>query len=126
MQQQSLFKVPSMSGSSIEYTVDLEKKTCDCPAFLNKHAFQGTPCKHMLAVAAQQGIELDTIPVTVGKQSSLVVEPAASLPRFARQHGARLVIINRDPTDQDSSAHAVLHEPLGAALAEIDRCLNRS
>jgi NAD-dependent deacetylase len=55
--------------------------------------------------------------------SSLVVEPAASLPRFARQHGARLVIINRDPTDQDSSAHAVLHEPLGAALAEIDRCL---
>ena len=57
--------------------------------------------------------------------SSLVVEPAASLPRFARQHGARLVIINRDPTDQDSSAHAVLHEPLGAALAEIDRCLQQ-
>ena len=57
--------------------------------------------------------------------SSLVVEPAASLPRFARQHGARLVIINRDPTDQDSSAHAVLHEPLGAALAEIDRGLRQ-
>jgi len=55
--------------------------------------------------------------------SSLVVEPAASLPRFARQHGARLVIINRDPTEQDATAQAVLHEPLGAALAEIDRSL---
>lgn len=58
--------------------------------------------------------------------SSLVVEPAASLPRIAKQNGARLVIINRDSTDQDSSADAVLHAPLGESLQSIDALLGRS
>lgn len=51
--------------------------------------------------------------------SSLVVEPAASLPRLARQRGARLVIINRDPTPQDGAADAVIHAPLGETLSSI-------
>ena len=54
--------------------------------------------------------------------SSLVVHPAAGLPEVARA-GARLVIINRDPTDQDASANAVIREPIGETLAAIDgRC----
>jgi NAD-dependent deacetylase len=55
--------------------------------------------------------------------SSLVVHPAAGLPQLARRGGARLVIINRDPTDQDHSAAAVLHEPIGATLAAIDAAI---
>jgi NAD-dependent deacetylase len=51
--------------------------------------------------------------------SSLVVEPAASLPRAAKESGARLVIINRDPTPLDSLADVVLHEPIGITLAAI-------
>ena len=39
--------------------------------------------------------------------SSLVVEPAASLPRYAREYGARLVIINRDPRPLDDVADAI-------------------
>ena len=57
--------------------------------------------------------------------SSLVVEPAASLPRMARQSGARLVIINREPTEQDELADAVLNVSIGTALTEIDRWLNQ-
>ncbi|MCA9062755.1 MAG: Sir2 family NAD-dependent protein deacetylase [Planctomycetaceae bacterium] len=45
--------------------------------------------------------------------SSLVVEPAASLPRLAVQSGAKLVIINRDPTPLDYMAHLIVHTPLG-------------
>ena len=52
--------------------------------------------------------------------SSLVVEPAASLPRVAKESGARLVIINRDPTPLDTIADVVLHEPIGQTLAAID------
>lgn len=52
--------------------------------------------------------------------SSLVVEPAASLPRKAKQYGARLVIITREPTPQDSLADLVLHESIGETLAGID------
>jgi NAD-dependent deacetylase len=52
--------------------------------------------------------------------SSLVVEPAASLPRAAKESGARLVIINRDATPLDAMADVVVREPIGKALAEID------
>jgi NAD-dependent deacetylase len=55
--------------------------------------------------------------------SSLVVEPAASLPRYARQYGAKLVIINRDPTPLDELAECVVHDAIGRTLEAIDRCL---
>jgi NAD-dependent deacetylase len=52
--------------------------------------------------------------------SSLVVEPAASLPRVAKTAGAKLVIINRDPTGHDEIADLVLHAPIGKTLSAID------
>jgi len=55
--------------------------------------------------------------------SSLVVEPAASLPRIAKENGARLVILNRDGTPLDDIADAVLREPIGQSLAAIDERL---
>jgi NAD-dependent deacetylase len=54
--------------------------------------------------------------------SSLVVEPAASLPRLAKQFGARLVIINRDGTPLDLFADLIIREPIGRTL----RCLHES
>jgi NAD-dependent deacetylase len=54
--------------------------------------------------------------------SSLVVTPAADLPRIAKDCGARLVIINRDPTPLDSMADAVYRGSTGEALMEIDAC----
>lgn len=48
--------------------------------------------------------------------SSLVVQPAAGFPLLARERGARLVIINRDPTPLDAAADLVLHAPIGATL----------
>src|ERR1700742_4542521 len=41
--------------------------------------------------------------------SSLVVYPAAGFPRIAKRRGASLVILNREPTDQDEGADLVLH-----------------
>jgi NAD-dependent deacetylase len=52
--------------------------------------------------------------------SSLVVTPAADLPRIAKDHGARLVIVNRDPTPLDHLADATLHGPIGNLLTAID------
>ena len=59
--------------------------------------------------------------VLLAMGSSLVVEPAASLPRLARDQGARLVIINQAPTPQDDSADAVIHASIGETLSAIDR-----
>jgi NAD-dependent deacetylase len=55
--------------------------------------------------------------------SSLVVQPAASLPLLARDHGARLVIINRDPTPLDDQADAVVHAPIGETLEKLDQMI---
>ncbi len=55
--------------------------------------------------------------------SSLVVHPAAGLPPLAKRNGARLVIVNRDPTDQDGLADIVIHASIGETLTAIDRCL---
>ncbi len=48
--------------------------------------------------------------------SSLVVYPAASYPGLAVESGARLAIVNRDPTDQDSLAELVVHGEIGSVL----------
>jgi NAD-dependent deacetylase len=51
--------------------------------------------------------------------SSLVVQPAASMPLVAKRNGARLVIINRDPTPYDDTADLVIHGQAGPTMAII-------
>jgi NAD-dependent deacetylase len=51
--------------------------------------------------------------------SSLVVYPAAELPLLAKRQGAKLVIVNREPTPQDEIADLVLHDSIGAVLDVI-------
>jgi NAD-dependent deacetylase len=48
--------------------------------------------------------------------SSLVVWPAAGMPLLAKRAGARLVIINREPTEFDAVADLVVREDIGSAL----------
>jgi len=51
--------------------------------------------------------------------SSLVVQPAASMPLVAKRNGARLVIINRDPTPYDDMADIVIHGQAGPTMASV-------
>ncbi|MGE5255147.1 MAG: SIR2 family NAD-dependent protein deacylase [Hyphomicrobiales bacterium] len=51
--------------------------------------------------------------------SSLVVYPAASFPELAKRNGARLVILNRDPTPLDPIADLVLNAEIGPALSAV-------
>jgi NAD-dependent deacetylase len=66
------------------------------------------------AGAAAQGADLF---LAIG--STLIVEPAASLCAVAVRSGARLVIVNRDPTPYDPIATAVIREPIGTAVPAI-------
>jgi NAD-dependent deacetylase len=49
--------------------------------------------------------------------SSLVVYPAAGFPVMAKRNGARLVIINREPTDQDDIADLVINAEIGSTMS---------
>ncbi len=97
-----------------------------CPSCggLLKHATvsfgQSLPTE-VLEQAIQWSTEAD---LYIAMGSSLVVEPAASLPRTACQSGATLVIINRDKTPLDASADFVVQESIGQILGEIDCHLN--
>lgn len=51
--------------------------------------------------------------------SSLVVWPAAGFPLMAKRNGARLVIINREPTDFDQIADLVVREDIGSVFAPL-------
>ncbi|MFO8101058.1 MAG: NAD-dependent deacylase [Dehalococcoidia bacterium] len=51
--------------------------------------------------------------------SSLVVYPAALIPRYAVQSGARLAIINRDRTDLDSHADVCIYNSAGETMSAV-------
>jgi len=53
--------------------------------------------------------------------SSLVVHPAATLPLIAKQAGAELVIVNRDPTPLDDYADLVLSTGIGDLMDGVMR-----
>jgi NAD-dependent deacetylase len=51
--------------------------------------------------------------------SSLQVYPAAGFPQIAKQNGARLVIVNRDPTPLDGMADLIVRGQIGDALGRL-------
>jgi NAD-dependent deacetylase len=99
-----------------------DNRVPDCPECGGrlKHAtisFGQTLPPDVLMDAARWSREADLM-LAIG--SSLVVTPAANLPRTVKEHGARLVIINRDPTPLDFLADAILRGPIGQTLAQIE------
>ena len=57
--------------------------------------------------------------------SSLVVYPASAIPMEAKRNGARMVIVNREPTDQDPFADLVLHTEIGSLMTDTMALLDR-
>ncbi|WP_333740035.1 SIR2 family NAD-dependent protein deacylase [Streptomyces sp. IBSBF 2806] len=55
--------------------------------------------------------------------SSLQVHPAAGLVGVAADHGARLVVVNAEPTPYDEIADEVVREPIGTSLPALLRGL---
>ena len=66
--------------------------------------------------AAEVSLRSDLF-ISIG--SSLVVEPAASFPRIAKQSGARLVILNHQETPLDGLADLVIREGIGATMRAL-------
>jgi len=54
--------------------------------------------------------------------SSLVVSPAAAMPALAKRGGARLVIVNRQPTRLDALADLVVHDEIGPLIDQVFSC----
>jgi NAD-dependent deacetylase len=68
-------------------------------------------------VRAQALMEACDLCLVLG--SSLVVFPAASLPVLAKRKGAKLAIINREPTELDEIADCVVRGGIGEVLERL-------
>jgi NAD-dependent deacetylase len=67
----------------------------------------------VLDAAAQAAADCDVF-LAVG--TSLGVHPAAGLVEVAAAHGARIVIVNAEPTPYDGLADLVVREPISEVL----------
>lgn len=66
---------------------------------------------------AQEATEACDLMIAIG--SSLVVYPAAGFPVMAKRLGAKLAILNREPTDLDEIADVVVNAEIGPTLSRI-------
>lgn len=79
----------------------------------------GEPLPRDVLTAAAAAARQSDLMLVVG--SSLVVNPAAQLPRLTREAGGAVAIINRTPTPLDREADIVLRTGAGATLAALTR-----
>jgi NAD-dependent deacetylase len=75
----------------------------------------------MTFLAAKQAVQQADVMLIIG--SSLEVAPASDLPGLAIRSGARLIIINLEPTPADALAQVVIHAPAATVLPQILRRL---
>lgn len=91
---------------------------CDCGGYIKSATIsfgQAMPEDAMLR--AQEWSQDCDLFIAIG--SSLVVWPAAGFPLQAKKSGARLVIVNREPTDFDEIADLVIRNDIGDALESL-------
>jgi NAD-dependent deacetylase len=79
----------------------------------------GEPLPRNVLTAAATAARQSDLMLVVG--SSLVVNPAAQLPRLTRDAGGAVAIINRTPTPLDRDADLVLRTGAGATLDALTR-----
>lgn len=101
------------------YVKPHEMIACSCGGFIRPNVVL---FGEMLPQAALQRADelMKDVELFIVLGSSLKVSPANQFPRVAKENGAKLVIINHDPTPVDSIADWVIHSSIGAILRETD------
>lgn len=79
--------------------------------------FFGEALEAEVLLAAQRAAAQCSVFLVVG--TSLTVAPASWLPNIAATAGARVVIVNAEPTPYDEEADAVIRLPIGEALPRL-------
>ena len=94
----------------------------DCGGILKTATISfGQPLRRELLRAAVRVARDCDLFLAVG--SSLTVQPVASLPEVALRSGARLVLVNAQPTPYDRVAAVRISRPIGEVLPDLVRAL---
>lgn len=96
---------------------------CDCGGFLRPSVVLfGEMLSEQALLAAEQEVQKAELCIVLG--SSLQVSPANWYPQIAKEKGAKLVIINMEPTELDHLADLLVNgEKIGDYLTEVNQQL---
>jgi len=101
-----------------KFLLDKEKPVCGCGGVIKPDiVFFGESLPEATINGAFQASAACSLMVVVG--SSLTVMPAAMLPNYAKDHGAKLVIINMTETPLDYMADIVINKGVGEVFGEL-------
>lgn len=111
--------------TEIRVRLDAGEETPDCTncgGILKPDAvFFGEPLpEKVLRESTRRSLSADLF-IVIG--STLVVYPAALMPSYAVQAGAKLVIINLSPTPIDRDAHVVIRAKAGETMLQVIQIL---
>ncbi|MBZ0139232.1 MAG: Sir2 family NAD-dependent protein deacetylase, partial [Pseudorhodoplanes sp.] len=87
---------------------------CACGGYIKTATVSFGQAMPAAAMARAEALA-DTCDLFIAIGSSLVVWPAAGFPLRAKKRGAKLVIVNREPTDFDEIADLVIRQDIGDA-----------
>ena len=99
-----------------DYINSKEPPSCDeCEGIIKTATISfGQPMPEKEMMTAQSEASKCDLCIVAG--SSLVVFPAASIPLYAKEQGAKLIIINNESTDFDNIADLVINESISQTL----------
>ncbi len=107
-----------------EFLDDGQVPRCECGGVMKPNVILfGEQLPLNVLTSARQDTTACDLMLVVG--SSLNVEPVADLPLMAHGHGAKLIILNYQPTHLDDRADVLIHADLAEVLPRIaDQAIN--
>ncbi|HEX9921591.1 MAG TPA: NAD-dependent deacylase [Anaerolineae bacterium] len=112
------FEIKAAGGIFEKFVEDGRVPTCHCGGVLKPNVIlfgEQLPIREYLA--AEMAIKKADLVLVAG--SSLEVSPAADLPGLALDNGARLIIVNYQPTHLDARADVVIHADVADVLPRL-------
>lgn len=107
-----------LADISANFAVDEVPPVCRCGGLIKSATVSFGQPMPTRAMRAAQAATLDCdLFFVIG--SSLQVYPAAGFPELARSNGAKMLIVNREPTPLDDVADLVLHGESGPTLTAL-------
>lgn len=112
-----------MTLEEVKEVFDVNETLPECPQCGGTIKTATISFGQSMPVAEMQRAEMEAIEcdlfIAIG--SSLVVYPAAEIPVIARQHGADLVILNREETPLDVIASLTINREIGETLRFVTK-----
>ena len=112
------YKIAPARSLTEKFIADAQVPRCECGGVMKPNVVLfGEQLPVDVLMAAQREAEACDLMLVAG--SYLEIAPASGIPFLAKRRGARIIIVNYQPTYLDPSADIVIHEDVAVVLPKI-------